>query len=180
MNIYVSHTSRSGGTIRRLCCTNGIAARRRHTSHTQAAHLHRVHTSDCTSGVTCRVHDDCSNPPPPQKISHQHVSSPKDKKKYLPPFFSRREGRSRCRQRTQNAAGMRAKCAGRFIIHRAASRGSESVGIVCNFWPAIPGTCSPAPRLIVSLPWGTVPTYFFFFSCTVQTCEKVGWFFYFF
>lgn len=134
MNIYVSHTSRSGGTIRRLCCTNGIAARRRHTSHTQAAHLHWVHTSDCTSGVTCSVHDDCSNPSPPcNPPKNQCVFSPKEKKKNPGTLLLTAIGRSRCRQpatqRTQSAAGMRAKCAGGFIIHRAASRGSESVGI---------------------------------------------------
>lgn len=145
MNIYVSHTSRSGGTIRRLCCTNGIAARRRHTSHTQAAHLHWVHTSDCTSGVTCSVHDDCSSPspprfppthPPPSSQISVYSHQKRGEKKSLAPFLSRREGRSRCRQpatqRTHSAAGMRAECAGRFIIHRAAWRGSESVGIACG------------------------------------------------
>lgn len=63
----------------------GIAARRRHTSHTQAAHLHWVHTSDCTSGVTCSVHDDCSNPSPPRyPPPPKFVFSPKAKKKKNP------------------------------------------------------------------------------------------------
>lgn len=35
---------------------NGIAAPWRHTSHTQAAHLHWFYTCHYTSGVTCSVH----------------------------------------------------------------------------------------------------------------------------
>lgn len=45
-------------TIRRLSCRNQIAALLLHTNHTQAAHLYWLHTSDCTSGVTCSMHDD--------------------------------------------------------------------------------------------------------------------------
>lgn len=45
-------------TIRRLSCKIQIAALLLHTNHTQAAHLHWLHTSDCTSGVTCSMHDE--------------------------------------------------------------------------------------------------------------------------
>lgn len=57
--IFICHTNWTGGTIRGLCCKNQITALWQHTSHTQAAHLHWVHTSDYTSGVTCTVHNDC-------------------------------------------------------------------------------------------------------------------------